>query len=140
MNFKAVLRVAGLYCLIWLGFVLVPTLAGQPEVICATPFGLILTLVAGLGVLASSRGGGTRLKPWTFLEASSAGALVGAFQGLLAGIWIPIVVSQRQESIVPEAWDSLPWLLPAGLFAGLALGAILGVVGYGIRSGGSLRR
>jgi hypothetical protein len=140
MNIKAVLRVAGLYCLVWLGFMLVPTLAGQPEVICATPFGLILTLVAGLGIMPSTRGSRARLKPWTFLEAASAGALVGAFQGLLAGIWIPIVVSQRQSGVVSEAWETLPWLLPAGLFAGLALGALLGVIGYGIRSGGSLGR
>jgi hypothetical protein len=140
VNINAVLRVAGLYCLIWLGFLLVPTLAGEPKVICATPFGLILTLVAGLGVMPSTRGGNAHLRPWTFIEAACAGAFVGSFQGLLAGIWLPVLASLRQDTVAQRAWGTVPWLLPAVLVAGGALGAILGVIGYGIRSGGALRR
>jgi hypothetical protein len=141
VNVKSVLRIAGLYCLIWLAFMLVPTLAGQPEAICLTPFGLILAMVAGLGVMAGPRGRVTRLSPWNLTEAALAGALVGTFQGALLGIWMPFLMAQREGTTIGESFSSMPALLPAALALGTVLGAVLGIAGYAIRSiGTELRR
>ncbi len=143
---KTVLKVFLPYLLIWLGFMVVPTLAGQPEVICATPFGLILALAVGTGVVVGGRGGGFAMVSLNLGEAVSAGALVGAFQGLLLAVWLPIVMAMRETKGMSQQYENIEIVLmaalflPAGILVGGLLGAILGAVGHGIRAFGDTRR
>jgi hypothetical protein len=137
MDIKRVLKVALSYAVVWLGFMLIPAVAGQPEVITATPFGLILPLTAGTGVYIGIRQKTPLLvrgRPLTLTEALLAGALVGAFQGLLFAVWVPILMVQREGEQVSDAMLLLLCFLPIGTVAGGLLGAIFGVLGCGIRT------
>lgn len=133
MNVKGITRIAGLYTVVWLGFMLVPWLTGHPEVICATPFGLVLALAAGTGTLPSTKPS-ARLTPWAWMDAVLAGAIVGGLQGLLLSLVLPFMMAQQEGN---QARDQLlvllPWLL-ASPVAGCLLGAVLGIVGYGFRA------
>lgn len=144
MDIKQVLKVAFSYAMIWLGFMLIPTVAGQPEVITATPCGLILALLTGTGGYFWIREGrpvfirGRRL---TLTEAFLAGALAGAFLGLLFAVWVPILMVQREDVPVSDAvLLLLCFFLPIGIVAGGLLGAIFGILGRGIRAIGDARR
>lgn len=145
MSVKNVLRVAFPYLLTWFIFMLAPTLVGQPEVICATPFGLILALAAGTGVVVGYRAG-VAMMHLTLAEAISSGALVGAFQGLLFAIWLPVVMAMRESRGLSEQAQSedtallVVFFLPVGTLAGALIGAILGAAGHGIRAIGNRRR
>jgi hypothetical protein len=146
MNLKAIVRVTLPYLLVWLAFVVLPTLAGQPEVICATPFGLILALVAGTGVVVVGAARIFEMISLTLAEATLAGALVGAFQGLLFAVWLPIVMALRQAKGMPQQYGSaeiavlVALFLPAGIVVGGLLGAVLGALGHGLRAIGDTRR
>jgi tetratricopeptide (TPR) repeat protein len=108
MNVKTILKVAFPYILVWLAFMVIPALAGQPEVIVATPCGLILALAAGTGVgVAIGRRAGMQstsivMMQLTLAEAILAGALVGAFQGLLFGVWAPVLMLKEEGGEVVD--------------------------------------
>ena len=147
MNAKAILKVTLPYLLLWLAFMVLPTLLGQPEVICATPFGLILALVAGTGVVVvTGRGQLIEMISLTLAEATLAGALVGAFQGLLFAIWLPIVMALREAKGMSHQYESaevavlVALFIPGGIVVGGLLGAVLGALGHGLRSIGDKRR
>jgi hypothetical protein len=148
MSVRNVLRIVVPYLLTWLAFMVVPTIAGQPEVICATPFGLILALVAGTGVVVWRRrfSGSFATVPVTWLEGIVAGTLVGGFQGLLFGVWLPIVMAMHEtrglaESIQGEDTTLLMlFFLPVGTIVGALFGAMLGAAGRGLRAIGDRRR
>ena len=126
MNIKTVLKVISPYLLVWLAFMLLPSLLGQPEVICATPFGLILTLCAGLG---------TKRIQLTRAEAVLAGMLVGIFQGLLFGVWVPLLAFKEEGGELIDTLLVMSCLfVPGGVMVGGLLGAILGAIGHGIRA------
>jgi hypothetical protein len=66
-------------------------------------------------------------------EAISAGGLVGAFQGLLFSIWLPIVIAMKE----PQSEDTVLlvlFFLSVGTIAGALLGAALGAIGRAIRA------
>lgn len=148
MNIRNVLRITVPYLLTWLAFMVVPTIAGQPEVICATPFGLILALTAGTGVVVWRKRftGFFATVPVTWLEGITAGTLVGAFQGLLFAIWLPIVMAMRETKGLSEQAQGedtallVVFFLPVGTIAGALLGALLGAAGRGLRALGDRRR
>ena len=50
----------------------------------------------------SRYGGFFATMPVTWLEGITAGALVGAFQGLLLAIWLPVVMAMRETRGVSE--------------------------------------
>jgi hypothetical protein len=146
MNLKALLRVTLPYLLLWLAFMVLPTLVGQPEVICATPFGLILALVAGTGVVVVGRAGIFEMISLTLAEATLAGALVGAFQGLLFAVWLPIVMALREAKGMSHQYEGaeiafmVALFVPGGIVVGGLLGAALGALGHGLRAIGDKRR
>jgi len=146
MNIKTVLKVTFPYLLVWLAFMVVPALAGQPEVIVATPCGLILALAAGTGVVAIvGRRAGMRttsitMMQLTLAEAILAGALIGAFQGLLFGVWTPLLLFKEEGGEVIDTVLMMALFVPAGIVAGGLLGAIFGALGRGIRAIGDARR
>jgi hypothetical protein len=146
MNVKAILRVTLPYLLVWLAFMALPTLVGQPEVICATPFGLILALVAGTGVVVVGAAGIFEMISLTLAEATLAGTLVGAFQGLLFAVWLPIVMALREAKGMSHQYESaeiavlVALFLPGGIVVGGLLGAVLGALGHGLRAIGDTRR
>jgi hypothetical protein len=149
MNVRTVLRVALPYCLVWLGFVLIPTMLGGPEVICATPFALVLTLAVGTGVVVWQRSARTffNIVPLTWAEAVAAGTLVGAFEGLLFGVWMPVVMALREGTRVgvrefqsEEVILMAALFTPVGFLIGGLLGAGLGAIGRGFRAIGDRRR
>ena len=148
MSIRNILRVVTPYLLTWLAFMVIPSIAGQPEVICATPFGLILALAAGTGVAVwkGRYGGFFATVPVTWFEGIAAGALVGAFQGLLFAIWLPVVMAMRETRSISEQVQSedttllMIFFLPVGIVAGALLGAILGAAGRGLRALGDRRR
>ena len=148
MSVRNVLRIVVPYLLTWLAFMVVPTLAGQPEVICATPFGLILALVAGTGVVVWRRrfSGFFATVPVTWSEGIVSGTLVGGFQGLLFGIWLPVVMAMRETRGLSEPSQGedttllMLFFLPVGAIVGALLGAILGAAGRGLRAIGDRRR
>jgi hypothetical protein len=147
MNVKAVLKVTLPYLLVWLVFMVLPTLVGQPEVICATPFGLILALVAGTGVVVvTGRGQLIEMISLTLTEATLAGALIGAFQGLLFTVWLPVVMALREAKGMPHQYEGaeiafmVALFIPGGIVVGGLLGAVLGALGHGLRSIGDARR
>ena len=148
MNVRNLLRIVVPYLLTWLALMVVPTIAGQPEVICATPFGLILALVAGTGVVVWRRrfSGFFATVPVSWVEGIVAGTLVGAFQGMLFGIWLPVVMAMRETRGLAEpvqGEDTTLWMLfflPVGTVVGALLGAILGAAGRGLRAIGDRRR
>jgi hypothetical protein len=142
MDLKAILRVTLPYLLVWLAFMVLPTLVGQPEVICATPFGLILALVAGTGVVVVGRAGIFEMISLTRAEATSAGALVGAFQGLLFAVWLPIVTALREARGMPQQYEGAEIAFMVALFvpAGIVVGSLLGALGHGLRAIGDKRR
>jgi hypothetical protein len=145
---RNLLRITVPYLLTWLAFMVVPTIAGQPEVICATPFGLILALVAGTGVVVwrGRFSNSIATAPVTWLEGILAGTLVGAFQGLLFGIWIPVVMAMHEARGLAEPTQGEDTLLltlffiPVGTVVGALLGAMLGAAGRGLRAIGDRRR
>jgi hypothetical protein len=146
MNVKTILRVTLPYLLVWLAFMVLPTLLGQPEVICATPFGLILALVAGTGVVVVGATGIFEMISLTLAEAVLSGALVGAFQGLLCAVWLPIVMALREAKGMSHQYEGaeiafmVALFLPVGIVAGGLLGGVLGALGHGLRSIGDKRR
>jgi len=132
MNFERAFKIAAYYCAIWLLFMLIPTLAGQPEVLVASPCGLILALVAGTGVMVG-RGISTKqlLRP---AEAALAGALVGIFIGALFAIGAPLLTMQQEETPLSEAVELGIAFLCIAIPVGGIIGTLLGLAGRGIRA------
>jgi len=132
MDIRKVLKIFSRYAAVWLLFMLVPTLAGQPEVIIATPCGLILALVAGTGALVSIRG--IVRESLTRAEAVLAGAMVGVFEGIVFAVWAPILMVLKEGETVSDAMLLGIAFLFIGVMAGGLVGAILGAIGHGIQS------
>ena len=132
MNFKRAFKIAAYYGAIWLAFMLIPALAGQPEVLVASPCGLILALVAGTGVTVGWSV--SRDKPLTLSEAALAGALVGIFVGIVFSIGAPLLTMREEGAPLSDALELGVAFLCIGVLGGGLIGAILGVIGYGIRS------
>ena len=80
LDYNAVWVAVWLPVAFWLIAVLGATLSGYPGVICVTPMGWLLSLSAGLRT--SQNSASEAIMP-RLIEASIAGALFGAFQGLV---------------------------------------------------------
>jgi hypothetical protein len=104
-------------------------LTGTSEVICATPFGLLLALAAGTGVTAVPKGAVKTITAWRSTEAALAGAPVGAFQGLSVAILLPAPLDRKFGS---RGWGDVlgAAVLIVGATAAMAiLGAACGLLG-----------
>ena len=94
LDFRTIFEVPLRQFVLWLGMVVLVSLAGYPGVVCVTPMAWLLALRVGVICTARSRSGesGRRL-----LEAALAGGFLGFLEGLLFLVIIPFAGPIRPD-------------------------------------------
>ena len=117
LDLRTILEVPLRQFVLWLGMVVVVSLAGYPGVICVTPMAWLIALRVGNICVARST---SETSSQRLLEAALAGGFLGLLQGILFIVVIPFL-----GPIQPDEWTRTIILVLIQLIIGILAGAAL---------------